>query len=119
ARRTYAYIVFMRVLSPVHFISHSPLTAERPRARVTKVPISALDRVARSGQTTQLIMVVNFARLTGLGVGLWLVLASSESAWAQPEAPAAAPSTPAAAPAPASAEVLKEAGERYARGLSL
>ncbi|HKO54178.1 MAG TPA: PEGA domain-containing protein [Polyangiaceae bacterium] len=60
-------------------------------------------------------MIVNFARLTGLGVGLCVVLAQSESAWAQPEAPA-----PATAASPAiSAEVLKEAGERYARGLSL
>src|SRR6187431_3094612 len=60
-------------------------------------------------------MIVNFARLTGLGVGLCVVLAQSESAWAQPEAPASA-----STPSPAiSAEVLKEAGERYARGLSL
>ena len=67
-------------------------------------------------------MNVKRARLTGLGVGLCVVLARSGSAWAQPDA--AAPSAPAAAPstqAPAqpSAEVLKEAGERYARGLSL
>ncbi len=60
-------------------------------------------------------MVVNFARLTGLGVGLCFALAGSESAWAQPEAPAPAP----AVSAPASPEVLKEAGERYARGLAL
>ncbi|MEI9936979.1 MAG: PEGA domain-containing protein [Pseudomonadota bacterium] len=62
-------------------------------------------------------MVVNFARLTGLGVGLCLALVGGESAWAQAQAGAPAP---AAAPtAPISAEVLKEAGERYARGLSL
>src|SRR4051812_42022924 len=60
-------------------------------------------------------MVAKFARLSGLGVGLCVVLAGSQSAWAQPEAPA--PAT--AATAPPSAEVLKEAGERYARGLSL
>jgi tetratricopeptide (TPR) repeat protein len=61
-------------------------------------------------------MVVNFARLTGFGVGLCFALAGTENAWAQPEAapaPATAPS------APASPEVLKEAGERYARGLTL
>jgi len=62
-------------------------------------------------------MLVNFARLGGFGVSFCLVLSASESAWAEPEAPAAAP---AASPsAPASAEALKEAGERYARGLSL
>jgi len=60
-------------------------------------------------------MVAKFARLAGLGIGLCVVLAQSERAWAQPEAPAAA-----TAPSPAvSAEVLKEAGERYARGLAL
>ena len=75
-------------------------------------------------------MNLKCARLTGLGVGLCVVLLRSESAWAQPEAPApaaaAAPSAQAPtaapsaqAPAPPSAEVLKEAGERYARGLSL
>jgi len=64
-------------------------------------------------------MNLKLARVTGLGVGLCVVLLRGESAWAQPEAPApaAAPST--AAAAPPSAEVLKEAGERYARGLSL
>jgi tetratricopeptide (TPR) repeat protein len=56
-------------------------------------------------------MIAKFARLTGLGAFLCVVFAQSESAWAQPEAPAAA-----AAPSP---EVLKEAGERYARGLAL
>ncbi|MEI9951023.1 MAG: PEGA domain-containing protein [Pseudomonadota bacterium] len=64
-------------------------------------------------------MFVNFARLTGLGVGLCFALAGSENAWAQPEAPAPGAAPNAANPAPASAEVLKEAGERYARGLSL
>ncbi|HYQ27872.1 MAG TPA: PEGA domain-containing protein [Polyangiaceae bacterium] len=59
-------------------------------------------------------MLVNFARVSGLGVGLCLAL-SAGSAWAQAESPA-----PASAPsAPVSAEVLKEAGERYARGLTL
>jgi len=60
-------------------------------------------------------MVAQFARLTGLGVGLCIALAQPERAWAQPEAPAAA----AAASPAVSAEVLKEAGERYARGLAL
>ena len=64
-------------------------------------------------------MVAQFARLTGLGVGLCLVLTCTESAWAQPETPAPAAAASAPAPAPVSAEVLKEAGERYARGLSL
>src|SRR4051794_19288109 len=60
-------------------------------------------------------MVAKLARLSGLGVGLCVVLAGSQSAWAQAEAPAAA-----TAPAtPPSAEVLKEAGERYSRGLAL
>jgi len=59
-------------------------------------------------------MLVNFARVSGLGVGLCLAL-SAGSAWAQAESPA-----PSSAPsAPVSAEVLKEAGERYARGLTL
>jgi len=62
-------------------------------------------------------MVVKMARLSGLGVGLCVVLAGSQSAWAQAEATAPAPATTPAAPP--SAEVLKEAGERYARGLSL
>jgi hypothetical protein len=62
-------------------------------------------------------MVAKFAGLTGLGVGLCILLAQSESAWAQPGAPTPAP---AAAPSAAtSAEVLKEAGERYTRGLAL
>jgi tetratricopeptide (TPR) repeat protein len=60
-------------------------------------------------------MVVKFARVTGLGVGLCLVLGASGNAWAQPETPAPSSSTA----APPSAEVLKEAGERYARGLTL
>jgi len=60
-------------------------------------------------------MVVNFARLAGFGVGLCIALAGGQSAWAQPEAPASA----GAPSAPVSAEVLKEAGERYARGLTL
>jgi len=74
-------------------------------------------------------MVVKFARLTGLGVGLCFALAGSERAWAQGATPtpasAPAPATgaatapAAAASAPPSAEVLKEAGERYARGLTL
>src|SRR6187549_4072881 len=63
-------------------------------------------------------MLVNFARLSGFGASLCLVLLVSESAQAQPAAPAEA--APAASPsAPVSAEVLKEAGERYARGLAL
>ncbi|HEY5377654.1 MAG TPA: PEGA domain-containing protein [Polyangiaceae bacterium] len=60
-------------------------------------------------------MVVNFARVTGLGFGLCFVLLGGGAAWAQAEAPAAA-TTPSA---PVSAEILKEAGERYARGLAL
>ncbi|HEY0467484.1 MAG TPA: PEGA domain-containing protein [Polyangiaceae bacterium] len=58
-------------------------------------------------------MALNFARLS-LGVGVCLALSVSKSASAEPEtaAPAATPSAP-------SAEVLKEAGERYARGLAL
>jgi len=60
-------------------------------------------------------MVANLARVSGLGACLCLVLGASENAWAQPETQAPA----AAANAPLSAEVLKEAGERYARGLSL
>jgi hypothetical protein len=62
-------------------------------------------------------MVAEFARLTGLGIGLCIALALPENAWAQTEAPTPAPSA-AASPA-VSAEVLKEAGERYARGLAL
>ena len=59
-------------------------------------------------------MLVNFARVSGLSVGLCFALTAG-SAWAQAETPA-----PASAPsAPKSAEVLKEAGERYARGLTL
>ena len=72
-------------------------------------------------------MKVTFARLTGLGIGLCVALGASENAWAEPAATPAAPGAtgePAPAPAPAtaappSAEVLKEAGERYARGLTL
>ena len=59
-------------------------------------------------------MIANRARFSGFGVGVCLVLALSENAWAEPDA-ANAP----AADAPLSAEVLKEAGERYARGLAL
>src|SRR6188768_228839 len=59
-------------------------------------------------------MLVNFARVSGLSVGLCFALTAG-SAWAQAESPA-----PSSAPsAPVSAEVLKEAGERYARGLTL
>ncbi len=71
----------------------------------------------------------NFARLTGLSVGLCFALVGTENARADTPAapapspaPAVAPSTPAtpATPsAPLSPEVLKEAGERYARGLAL
>jgi tetratricopeptide (TPR) repeat protein len=59
-------------------------------------------------------MAVNFARISGLSVALCFALwGGSVRAQAQTPAPAAAPS------APVSAEVLKEAGERYARGLTL
>jgi tetratricopeptide (TPR) repeat protein len=64
-------------------------------------------------------MIANLPRVSGLGVGLCLVFALSERASAQPDAPATAPAPAAAAPAASSPEVLKEAGERYARGLSL
>jgi tetratricopeptide (TPR) repeat protein len=61
-------------------------------------------------------MLAKFARFSGLGVGLCLVFARSEIAWAEP----AATPAPSATPSPAvSADVLKEAGERYTRGLSL
>lgn len=62
--------------------------------------------------------MLNFARLTGLGVGLCFALVGTENARADtPAAPtAAAPSAPGA---PLPPEVLKEAGERYARGLAL
>jgi len=59
-------------------------------------------------------MVVNLARVGRVGACVCLVLSASESAWAEPAA--AKPPAPSAA---ISADVLKEAGERYARGLSL
>jgi len=63
-------------------------------------------------------MHANIARVGLFSMGMCLALTVSKSASAEPEAPA--PSTGAAAPsAGISAEVLKEAGERYARGLSL
>jgi len=60
-------------------------------------------------------MASNLTRVGCLGIGVCLALSVSKSARAEPEAAANAAS-PASAP---SAEVLKEAGERYARGLSL
>src|SRR6478736_3604351 len=66
-------------------------------------------------------MAVKLARsvvFRSFGLGVLLSLCVSKSAWAEPKtaapADAAAPSS-----APVSAEVLKEAGERYARGLAL
>ncbi|MET0791674.1 MAG: PEGA domain-containing protein [Polyangiaceae bacterium] len=64
-------------------------------------------------------MMVNFARLAGCGVGLCFVLVGTQSAQAEPAAPAPAPAPAAAPSAPLPADVLKEAGERYARGLAL
>lgn len=61
-------------------------------------------------------MSVNIARSSCLAVCVCLSLAVSKSAWAEPKASAADAAAPSAPP---SAEVLKEAGERYARGLSL
>ena len=108
------YIVFLHVRAPGHFILYSRRHSERPPTRVTIGPCDHLITGLRTGKLRDQIMIVKSARLIGLGVGLGLVLAHSQSAWAQAEAAAPA----ATSPAP-SAEVLKEAGERYARGLSL
>src|SRR6478735_9099060 len=61
-------------------------------------------------------MHLNFARLSGYGAFVCLALSASQTAWAQAEAPAAPGPAASSAPSP---EVLKEAGERYARGLAL
>lgn len=64
-------------------------------------------------------MPVNIARVSCLGVGVCLALSVSGSAHAEPKAASpAADAAPAPSAAP-SAEVLKEAGERYTRGLAL
>lgn len=63
-------------------------------------------------------MAVNIARVGCFSLGVCIALSVSRGASAEPPAaPATAAPTPASAPP--SAEVLKEAGERYARGLSL
>jgi PEGA domain len=64
-------------------------------------------------------MAVNLARVSCFGIGMCLALSVSKSAWAEPKAATPAADAAAAPSAPATAEVLKEAGERYARGLSL
>src|SRR6478735_6497933 len=61
-------------------------------------------------------MHLNFARLSGYGAFVCLALSASQTAWAQAEAPAAPGPAASSAPSP---EVLKEAGERYTRGLAL
>jgi len=69
-------------------------------------------------------MALNLARVGCYSFGVCLALSVSKSAWAEPQTGSGASGTPPAAGAPAaaappSAEVLKEAGERYARGLAL
>src|SRR5437762_2085447 len=63
-------------------------------------------------------MLVNIARVGRFSVGVCFALSVSKSALAEPQT-APATGTTATPSAPPSAEVLKEAGERYARGLSL
>ncbi|HEX2674094.1 MAG TPA: PEGA domain-containing protein [Polyangiaceae bacterium] len=66
-------------------------------------------------------MALNIVRVGSYSFGVALALSVSKSAWAEPQTgsgAAAPPASPSAAPPP-SAEVLKEAGERYARGLAL
>src|SRR6185369_8519646 len=63
-------------------------------------------------------MALNFVRVGCYSFGVCLALSVSKSAWAEPQTGSGAAASPAAA-APPSAEVLKEAGERYARVLAL
>lgn len=66
-------------------------------------------------------MALNIARVGSYSLAVSLVLSVSKGAWAEPQTgngAAVPPASPATA-APPSAEVLKEAGERYARGLAL
>jgi len=63
-------------------------------------------------------MSLNFVRVGCYSFGVCLALSVSKSAWAEPQTGSGAAATPAAA-APPTAEVLKEAGERYTRGLAL